>query len=80
MISGLSAWEHAHTYTLLHTHTLTVQRPKEAYRALLLKWSKLPGVKERLLPKKDRERRGRGEKQGEDLIITGVFLYKRLKV
>eukprot|EP00064_Thunnus_orientalis_P006975 superscaffoldBa00000750_g6994 len=40
------------------------EQPKEAYRALLLKWSKLPGVKERLLLKKDREQRGR-EKEGE---------------
>ncbi|KAM7424174.1 hypothetical protein PAMA_000492 [Pampus argenteus] len=44
------------------------EQPKEAYRALLLKWSKLPGVKERLLLKKDREQRGR-EKEGESQRI-----------
>ncbi|XP_053275140.1 inositol 1,4,5-triphosphate receptor associated 1 isoform X1 [Pleuronectes platessa] len=65
MISGA----HTHTHTLTHTahahiHTHTPQQPKGAYRALLLKWSKLPGVKERLLLKKDREQRGR-EKEGE---------------
>lgn len=56
MISGGAA----HT----HIDTLTPQQPKEAHRALLLKWSKLPRVKERLLLKKDREQRGR-EKEGE---------------
>lgn len=55
---------HSHTHTHTHTDTHTPQQPKEAYRALLLKWSKLPGVKKRLLLKKDRERRGR-EKEGE---------------
>ncbi|KAM9817675.1 LOW QUALITY PROTEIN: uncharacterized protein mrvi1 [Neosynchiropus ocellatus] len=40
-------------YTHIHTH-----QSKEAFRALLLKWSKLPGVKERQLLKKDREQRG----------------------
>lgn len=55
-------WEHT------QTHTLTAQQSKEAYRVLLLKWSKLPGVKERLLLKKDREQRGR-EKEGEALRI-----------
>lgn len=54
------------THTRTHIHT--TQQPKEARRTLLLKWSKLPGVKERLLLKKDRERRGR-EKEGEALRI-----------
>lgn len=56
--------ERTDTYTHTHTQSHTPQQPKQAYRALLLKWSKLPGVKERLLLKKDREQRGR-EKEGE---------------
>lgn len=50
------------THTNARTHS--PQQPKEANGVLLLKWSKLPGVKERLLLKKDREQRGR-EKEGE---------------
>lgn len=47
-----------HIHTHRHTHSA------EAYRALLLKWSKLPGVKKRQQLKKDRQQRGR-EKEGE---------------
>lgn len=51
-----------HPHTHAHTHTYT--HSKEAYRALLLKWSKLPGVKKRQQLKTGRQRRGR-EKEGE---------------
>lgn len=54
--------ELSHIHRHIHTHTYT--RSTEAYRALLLKWSKLPGVKKRQQLKKDRQQRGR-EKEGE---------------
>lgn len=61
MIRGAAVW-HTHKHTQRDTHCTA------AHRALLLKWSKLPGVKERLLLKKDREQRGR-EKEGEALRV-----------
>lgn len=66
MISGAAGWEHTCTHTTA------------AHRALLLKWSKLPGVKQRLLLKKDRERLGR-EKEGEVLRIVELSREKSWK-